>query len=103
MDYLQENGFQVESVMTDDLGEVKDRYGVPEQMQSCHTAIVGDYFIEGHVPVEAIRKLLDERPAISGIALPGMPQGSPGMSGEKTEPFVIYAIADGVAREYITL
>ena len=72
-------------------------------MQSCHTSIIGDYYVEGHVPVEAIRKLLDERPSIDGIALPGMPQGSPGMSGEKAEPFVIYAITGGAVEEFVTL
>lgn len=103
MDYLQANGFEVESIRTDDLTEIKDRFGVPADMQSCHTSIVGDYYVEGHVPVEAIRKLLEEQPAVSGIALPGMPPGSPGMSGEKAAPFVIYAITGGGFEEFVTL
>lgn len=65
--------------------------------------MVENYFLEGHVPLEAVRKLLDERPAIDGLALPGMPSGSPGMSGEKTGPFVIYAIVDGRGSEFVKL
>jgi hypothetical protein len=101
--YLEENGFEVESIMTDDLTEIKDELNIPEEMRSCHTAKVGEYFVEGHVPVEAIRKLLEEQPPIGGIALPGMPPGSPGMGGAKEEPFTIYAIVDGEAEEFVTL
>ncbi len=82
---------------------MKEELGVPEQVWSCHTSVLGKYVIEGHVPVEAIQKLPDERPAIDGIALPGMPQGSPGMSGEKSEPWVIYSIVDGGIEEFVTL
>jgi hypothetical protein len=66
-------------------------------MQSCHTTVVGDYFIEGHVPIEAIDKLLSEKPLIDGIALPGKPYGAPGMRGAKTSDFTIYALSDGRA------
>lgn len=72
-------------------------------MQSCHTTLVSEYFVEGHVPVEAIWKLLEEQPPIDGIALPGMPSGSPGMGGDKEKPLVIYSILDGKAEEFITL
>jgi len=101
--YLQENGFEVESVLTEDLTEIKDGLGIPQDMQSCHTLEIDGYYVEGHVPVEAISKLLEERPPIDGIALPGMPQGSPGMSGDKAEPFVIYSIAEGSIEEFMTL
>ena len=101
--YLEDEGFEVESIFMDDMTEVKDNFGVPADMRSCHTALVSDYFVEGHVPVEAIRRLLEERPAINGIALPRMPSGSPGMGGDKQEPFVIYAIADGKVDEFMTL
>jgi len=57
--------------------------------------IIGDYIVEGHVPIGALNTLLRERPKIRGISLPGMPEGSPGMTGEKTEPFTIYEISDG--------
>ncbi len=87
----------------DDITDMKDDLGIPQHMWSCHTSIVGDYFLEGHVPMEAIRKLLDEHPAIDGLALPGMPPGSPGMGGVKSEPFVIYSIVDGRINEFVTL
>jgi hypothetical protein len=80
---------------------MKDRYNIPYNMQSCHTAVVGDYFVEGHVPLEVIDKLLEERPDIDGIALPGMPAGSPGMPGYKQGPFIIYALSNGQVSEYM--
>jgi len=73
-------------------------------LEDCHTAFIGDYVMDGHVPVEAIKKLLAERAAIKGITLPGMPLGSPGMTGDKTEPFTIYAIGkDSTPSVYMTL
>jgi hypothetical protein len=87
----------------DDVTDIKDRLRIPQDVRSCHTSMVENYFIEGHVPVDAIWKLLDERPAVDGLALPGMPSGSPGMSGEKTEPFTIYAIVDSRVSEFVTL
>ncbi len=101
--YLEENGFEVEPIRTEDVSEIKDDLNIPDDMRSCHTAKVGEYFIEGHVPVEAIWKLLEEQPPISGIALPGMPAGSAGMGGDKEQPFTIYAIVDGEAEEFVTL
>jgi hypothetical protein len=89
--------------MVDDMTNIKNGLGIPQDMWNCHTSMVGDYFVEGHVPVEAISKLLDERPPIDGLALPGMPAGSPGMSGAKTVPFTIYAIVDRRVSEFITL
>ena len=102
-EYLRKHGFNVTSVKTDDMAAVKDEQGIPDDMQGCHTALLGDYFIEGMVPVEAITKLLEDQPAIDGIALPGMPAGSPGMGGEKDGPFTIYAITDGVATEFVKI
>jgi hypothetical protein len=101
--YLEANGFSVISVKTEDMTEIKIRYGVPQNMMSCHTAVVEGYFIEGHVPVEAIRALLERRPNVEGIALPGMPHGSPGMGGVKSHPFQIYAIVGGELQPFITL
>lgn len=93
-------GFAVESVTTEDTAALKNQVGVPVDLGSCHTAIVGDYFIEGHVPIEALHRLLDERPEIDGIALPGMPAGTPGMPGEQDEEWIIYAVADGKVTEF---
>jgi hypothetical protein len=90
--YLRKNGFEVEVKPTNDLVEISQRAGVPENLQGCHTMFVEGYVVDGHVPVNVIRKLLSERPEIAGVTLPGMPDGSPGMTGRKHAPFVIYAV-----------
>lgn len=77
--YLEENGVEVTSELVEDLHEVKQEKGVPGQLSSCHTAVADGYIIEGHVPVEDIRRLLAERPAVIGVSVPGMPPNSPGM------------------------
>lgn len=100
--YLQTHGFKVTIEEAVDLSALRVKYGVPEPLAGCHTILAGDYVIEGHVPAAAIKKLLAERPAIKGISLPGMPEGSPGMGGEKTEPFVVYVIQDGAPRIFMT-
>ncbi|MBS3155955.1 hypothetical protein J4413_01835 [Candidatus Woesearchaeota archaeon] len=87
-----------------DLQAIKTKYGIPSAMESCHTTIMGNYFVEGHVPLEAVNKLLTEKPDIKGIAMPGMPSGSPGMPGAKTGDFVIYAVNnDGSYTEWMRL
>lgn len=93
--YLQGKGVNVTVEITEDMQSVKDKYNIPYEMNSCHTTIVDGYFIEGHVPVEAMNKLLEEKPKIAGIALPEMPSGSPGMPGAKTGPFVMHSISNG--------
>ena len=90
--YLRQNSFEVDVKPTNDLAEISQKAGVPEQYQGCHTMFVDGYVVDGHVPVEIVRKLLSERPAIAGITLPGMPAGSPGMMGEKIQTFIIYAV-----------
>jgi hypothetical protein len=90
--YLEKNGFKVDVKPTNDLAEISQKAGVPEDLEGCHTMFVGGYVVDGHVPVDVIRKLLAEKPAIAGIALPGMPSGSPGMTGPKTETWTIYAV-----------
>ncbi len=92
--YLSGLGFDVEIVNTNDMDAIKAQYGVPADMESCHTTVIGDYFVEGHIPGEAIQKLMSELPSIKGIAMPGMPSGSPGMPGAKTGAFKISAISD---------
>ena len=82
---------------------VKQRFNIPANMQSCHTTIIGDYFVEGHIPLEVIDKLLSEKPDLDGIALPDMPAGSPGMPGRKTEEFIIYGLKDGQVSEYMRI
>jgi hypothetical protein len=94
-DHLTEHGYVVETVLYDDIREAKEAFGVPAEESSCHTNEIGGYFLEGHVPVEAIEVLLDERPEVDGITLAGMPAGSPGMPGEQSEPFVVRTVVDG--------
>ncbi len=91
-DYLRNQGIPVKVSYLDDISTIKSRYKIPINMQSCHTTIIDNYFIEGHVPIEAIIKLMKEKPNIAGISLPGMPPGSPGMTGIKRGPFQIYSI-----------
>lgn len=79
VDHLRSSGFRVATVDQEDVTPVKQQYGVGEQVASCHTAVVGGYVVEGHVPAEDIKRLLLERPAVAGIAAPGMPVGAPGM------------------------
>ncbi len=85
------------------MSSIKEKYQIPQNMESCHTAVIADYFVEGHVPIEAIEELLKEKLDIDGIALPGMPSGSPGMPGQKIEAFKIYALSDGMASEFMTI
>lgn len=97
--HLRRAGFSVTIVNEADLAPVKQRAGVPEALQSCHTAFVEGYVIEGHVPIEAIDKLLAERPPFKGLAVPDMPAGSPGMEvlGTKPDPFAVMAFASDKA------
>ncbi len=103
VEYLEREDVKVKAIDVEDLTAIKDQYGVPTNLQSCHTSIVGGYVVEGHIPLEVIEKLLAEKPAIKGIALPGMPSGSPGMPGPKTEKWTIYAIGnDGAVTEFMS-
>ncbi|MDP3992433.1 MAG: DUF411 domain-containing protein [Nanoarchaeota archaeon] len=87
-----------------DSDKIKKQYGVPSELESCHTTIIGNYFVEGHMPLEAVEKLLKEQPDIKGIAMPGMPMGSPGMPGSKSGDFVIYAVNnDGSYSEFMRI
>lgn len=85
-DHLREAGFSVTEENVPDLAAVKDRYHVPPELRSCHTALVGDYVVEGHVPAADILRLLKERPDVLGLTVPGMPVGSPGMEVPGTPP-----------------
>lgn len=101
--YLQARGFKVEVVMTDDMDPIKRRARVPDDLRTCHTAFIGDYVVEGHVPLPAIAKLLDERPRVLGIAVPGMPAGSPGMPSVNPEPYDVFTFAaDGRQSVYMS-
>lgn len=86
VDHLRGAGFQVSVTETDEMTAIKARLGVPQKLASCHTAEVGGYTIEGHVPADEIKRLLAERPAAKGLAVPGMPVGSPGMEVAGANP-----------------
>ena len=102
--YIQKEGFSLDIVTTKEMDVIKERYNIPANLESCHTTIIEGYVIEGHIPVEVIDKLLEEKPDIKGIAMPGMPSGSPGMPGQKRGEWVIYAIHhDGSTTEYMRL
>ena len=101
--FLEEEKFKVNQTDMRNLHAIKKKHNIPLEMQSCHTTILGKYFIEGHVPIEAINKLLKEQPDIDGIALPGMPIGTPGMPGEKEEPYIIYQLVDGKSSVFMTI
>lgn len=77
--HLRSNGFNVTASVMSDVSPIKDKYRVPLSLRSCHTAVIGNYVIEGHVPAETIKRLLRERPQSAGLAVPGMPRSAPGM------------------------
>jgi len=103
-DYLRSNGFDVTVIEHPNMTLIKQKHGVREDLEGCHTTLVGGYVAEGHVPLVALKRLLSEKPAIKGISLPGMPEGSPGMSGTKEGAFTIYSITgqDGHAPVFAT-
>jgi hypothetical protein len=99
--HLRANGFKVETHEVGDLGRYRQKYGVPQALASCHTASVGGYAIEGHVPAADIKRLLKERPKAAGLAVPGMPQDAPGMDLSKGEPYdVLLFNTDGRYKVY---
>lgn len=90
--YLRRAGFRVQAVDLEDLSPTKRMLGIPPELESCHTAAIDGYIVEGHVPIADIEHLLAERPDIPGIALPGMPEGAPGMPGPKPDRLTLYTI-----------
>lgn len=90
MDHVSQNHFVIKDIISDDMQAIKQQFGVPEKLASCHTATVDGYIIEGHVPAADIRKLLQTKPDIAGIAAPGMPLGSPGMEvGSRQDDYAV--------------
>ncbi|MBI2963583.1 MAG: DUF411 domain-containing protein [Deltaproteobacteria bacterium] len=92
VEHLRSRGYTVTVSDVQDLRPVKHELGVPSGASSCHTAFVGGYFIEGHVPQEDISRLLAEHPDIAGLAVPGMPIGSPGMEGANPQAYSVFAV-----------
>lgn len=89
VEHLEKNGLSVEVHDRYDMDQVKDQLGVPERLRSCHTAIAGNYLIEGHVPADQVIRALTEKPAVMGLAVPGMPMGSPGMEGPRKDDYAV--------------
>jgi hypothetical protein len=92
VDHARAAGFTVEVKEMDDVYPIKDVAGVPYDLASCHTTSVGGYAVEGHVPADVIYRLLEEKPDVAGIAVPGMPAGSPGMEGASSAPVEPYDV-----------
>ena len=91
IDHLRANGFSVRTTDVPDVTPIKRENAVPPRLSACHTAFVEGYVIEGHVPAQDVKRLLAERPAVSGLAVPGMPIGSPGMEGPNPERYDVLA------------
>ncbi|WP_019593523.1 DUF411 domain-containing protein [Thioalkalivibrio sp. ALM2T] len=89
IDHLEAAGFKVEYTNVRDLDGIKQEMGLPRELASCHTAVIDDYIIEGHVPASDIQRLLAERPDVSGLSVPGMPHGSPGMETGREDPYQV--------------
>jgi len=101
VDHLKAAGFDVKVTMVDDTSVVRKKYGLPDKFGSCHTAVVGGYVVEGHVPAADVKKLLAMKPAAVGVAVPGMPVGSPGMEmGSRKDPYQVLLV-DKQGRERV--
>ncbi len=88
--HLQEHQFNVIDIKTNNMNKLKQKYGIPSKLASCHTAIIDDYVIEGHVPAADIKQLLSQKPNIIGLTVPEMPVGTPGMEmGNRKDPFSV--------------
>tara|TARA_B100000161_G_scaffold156300_1_gene111361 strand:+ start:958 stop:1482 length:525 start_codon:yes stop_codon:yes gene_type:complete len=95
VEMMEDDGWEVEVRNVGDIETIMNEYQIPDDKRSCHLSLVEGYYVVGHVPFEIINQLLEEKPDIDGISLPGMPAGSPGMGGEKSETWTIYSIKDG--------
>jgi len=91
VDHMKSAGYEVETRDVNDLTAIKTQYGVQRTFSSCHTALIDGYIVEGHVPADQVKRLLEERPAVAGLAVPGMPIGSPGMEGPRPEAYDVLA------------
>jgi hypothetical protein len=91
IEHMQASGFTVDAHDSADMDAVKDHYGVPSGVRSCHTALVGSYVVEGHVPAADVDRMLKEQPKAAGLSVPGMVMGSPGMEGSMSRPYTVLA------------
>lgn len=98
-DYLGDNGFEVKVVPSNDLTLMGEKYGISDSQQPCHLSLIEGYVVGGHIPIEVVNRLLSEKPKITGINLPGMPTGTPGMPGPMMQ-LTIYEIGKGTPKVY---
>src|SRR5215472_13170631 len=102
-DYLRDNGFAVTAIATNDLTAMGQKFRITDDLQPCHISLIGGYVVGGHIPIQVIERLLNGRPKLVGITLPGMPEGTPGMPGNKPGPIDIYEIGGNPPKVYATI
>lgn len=101
IDHLKENGFSIEARNVPSPGDYRETGGIPKDLGSCHTGVIQGYAIEGHVPAADIKRLLKDRPAARGLAVPAMPLGSPGMEGNRRDAYDVFLVqSNGVRSVY---
>lgn len=91
VEHMEDHGFETDLQFSDDLEAVKEEAGVPRDLVACHTAVIGGYVVEGHVPADDVKRFLEEEPEVAGLAVPGMPMGSPGMEGPRQDEYDVLA------------
>jgi hypothetical protein len=92
IEHMKKHGFQITDIKTDDMAAIKQQHNIPENLASCHTAIIDGYVLEGHIPADDIKRFLTKKPNLVGLTVPGMPIGTPGMeSGKIKQPFAVLA------------
>lgn len=91
-EHLEKNGFEVELINTTEMAEVKEKHGVPEKLEGCHTALIKGYVFEGLVPAKYVKSVVESGKPVKGLSVPGMPVGAPGMEGNKKQPINVYYI-----------
>ncbi|KYC43383.1 CopG family transcriptional regulator [Scytonema hofmannii PCC 7110] len=92
VEHMQKHGFQIKDIKTDQIEAIKQKYNLPQELASCHTAIIDGYVMEGHIPANDIKRFLQQKSNLAGLAVPGMPVGTPGMElGNKKQPFAVVA------------
>ncbi|GAB4543243.1 MAG: hypothetical protein Tsb0014_36630 [Pleurocapsa sp.] len=95
VEHAKKHGFQIKDIQTEQMEALKEKYNVPPELASCHTTIIDGYVMEGHIPADDIKRFLQEKPSLVGLAVPGMPLGTPGMeAGETKQPFQVLAFND---------
>ena len=101
MGHLQDNGYEVTAIDVTgaELSQIKAEHGVPGPLYGCHTGIIDDYVLEGHVPADVVARLLKERPSVTGLSVPGMPMGAPGMEGPNPQPYTVFTFNESGERE----